>query len=102
MAASIYKTQGSINNFRFSTGTHYLFPIRRAAVSIFGTLIIYLPNALKEIKDNLDELADQLDKLFLTEFVCLRASGSAVVPLCEKLNNCPVIKVIEEMREVKN
>ncbi|MFX1375664.1 MAG: hypothetical protein ACFFA0_07615 [Promethearchaeota archaeon] len=102
MAASIYKTQGSINYSRFTTNTPYLFPKRRAAVSIFGTLTVYLPNALKEIKGNVDKLADELDKLFLTEFVCLCASGSAVVPLCEKLNNCPVVKIIEEMREIKN
>jgi hypothetical protein len=102
MAASIYKTRGPINNFRFSTGTHYLFPRRRAAVSIFGTLTIYLPNALREIKGNVDQLADELDRLFLTELVCLCASGSAVVPLCEKLNSCPVVKIIEEMREANN
>ncbi|MFX0080448.1 MAG: hypothetical protein ACFE94_01715 [Candidatus Hodarchaeota archaeon] len=92
----------SINNFRFSTGTHYLFPRRRAAVSIFGTLTIYLPNALKEIKGNLDKLADELDRLFLTEFVCLCASGSAATPLCHKLNLCPVVKIVEEIRDSNN
>jgi len=61
-----------------------------------------LPNALKEIKGNLDRLADELDGLFLTEFVYLCASGSVVVPLCEKLNSCPVIKIIEKMRESNN
>lgn len=98
MAASISKTQVFITNFRCSTGTHYLFPRRCAAISIFGTMTIYLPNALKEVNGNIDMLADELDKLFLTEFVCLCASGTAVISICEKLNNCPIIDLIPSLR----
>ncbi len=102
MAISVLENRSSIKNFRFSTGTHYLFPKRRASVSIFGTMTIYLPNALKEVDGDIDGLNEEIDKLFLTEFVCLTASASAVTPLCEKLNRCPIVGLVKKMREINN
>ena len=64
MAASIYKNRQGIYNLRLANTTHYLFPKRRASVSIFGTMTIYLPNALKEINGNINRLADEIDRLF--------------------------------------
>ena len=65
-------------------------------------MTIYLPNALKKADGDIEKLNEEIDKLFLTEFICLTASGSAVTPLCEKLNRCPVVGIVKKINESNN
>ncbi|TXT67706.1 MAG: hypothetical protein BAJALOKI1v1_20023 [Promethearchaeota archaeon] len=79
---------------------HILLKSARATHhSITDDIILYLPNIMKDIVCDCENLADAIDRLVLTEIICSTAIKSSEINrrLCEGKYECPIRKILRKI-----
>ena len=90
-----------MNNLKITTQEgHILFTRARATNHpITDDIVLYLPNIMKDINNNIDKLAPAIDRLVIIELICsiYTKENPNKKPFCEGKSECPINKLLRKV-----